>query len=403
MKRIMTLSLGLLAFALLPAFAQTPAPKPTGKIHGRVIDPTGVPKKDGTVSLSTDSGAAKFTFPVSATGDYSGEAAVGTYKLVYRLPETPADKMVDFIDDVKISAGVDLAQDIDMTRKAYMDQMSPEDRKKAEEFRKKNAEAMKANEVIKNLNADLIAVGQDIKDTDAAQNTAAKTLGAGASSADIEAKTAEIKAAKYNEIETLMLKDTAAKPDASVLWARLGQGELGLKKYDEAAAAFKKALDAEAASHKPNLSIQGLANSGLGEVYARTGKIPEASAAYDAAAKVDVPGAENYFKNEAVVFSQVGNADAQTAAAEKAIAVDPAQALPYYLKGQGLIGQAAIDPKTGKMILPPGCAEAYLKYLDLAPTGQFAADVKAILSEATQTHSSTFGNQTPTKKKKGGN
>ena len=31
-----------------------------------------------------------------------------------------------------------------------------------------------------------------------------------------------------------MLKDTAAKPDASVLWAQLGQAQLGLKKYDDA-------------------------------------------------------------------------------------------------------------------------------------------------------------------------
>ena len=63
---------------------------------------------------------------------------------------------------------------------------------------------MKANEVIKNLNADLKVVTQDIKDADDAHATAAQTLGATAAKADLEAKEAEIKTAKYTEIETLM-------------------------------------------------------------------------------------------------------------------------------------------------------------------------------------------------------
>jgi tetratricopeptide (TPR) repeat protein len=197
----------------------------------------------------------------------------------------------------------------------------------------------------------------------------------------------------------MMLKDTAAKPDASVLWAQLGQAQMGLKKYDEAEATYKKTLEVEAASKKPNPQTQGVAESGLGEIYARTGKVAEANAAYAAAAKINPAGAAVYLKNEAVIFSQVGNAVAQAAAADEAIKVDPTQPLPYYLKGQGLIGQATIDPATGKMILPPGCAEAYQKYLDLAPTGAFAADVKGILAEATQTHSSSLGVD-KTKKKK---
>ena len=87
------------------------------------------------------------------------------------------------------------------------------------------------------------------------------------------------------------------------------------------------------------------------------------------------------------------------AAANEAIKIDPTQPLPYYLKGQGLIQKATIDAKTGKMILPPGCAEAYLKYLELAPTGLYAADVKAILAEAGQTHSSVYGPDKPKKSK----
>ena len=389
MKRTSSFWLGLpataalLAFAVLPALAQTPAPTgPMGKIHGRVTNPTGFAAPNGTVSLSNDGGHTfKYTFQVSSTGDFAGAAAPGTYTIVYRQPDTPPDKMVDSIDNVKVVNGQDVVQDIDMSRKDFIDKLTPEQKKQLEEVKKHNSEAMKSNEVIKAVNADLILAGKDFKDADAAAATARQTLGATAARADLDAKESEIKLAKYTEVETLMLKDTAAKPDAAVLWAQLGQAQVGLKKYDEAEANFKKALEVDAASKKPNPSVQGTAQSGLGEIYARTGKVPEANAAYDSAAKINPPSAALYLKNEAVIFSLVGNADAQAAAADEAIKVDPTQALPYYLKGQALIGKATVDA-SGRYVLPPGCAEAYQKYLDLAPTGQYVNDVKGILAQA---------------------
>ncbi|MGA3160783.1 MAG: tetratricopeptide repeat protein [Terracidiphilus sp.] len=401
MKRTISLWLGLLAFAFTTALAQTttsapttpsaPAIKgPTGSIHGRVNGPEGAVKTSGSVSLSSDDGRTnKFTFPVSSTGEYQGVASPGTYKAIYRAPETPPDKMVDSFDNVKIVAGQDILQDFDMTRKAFIDTLSVEQRKQLDEFKKKNAEILKSNEVIRGLQTDLNTGTQDLKDADNAHAIAIQALGATASKADIEAKETEIKTAKYTEVETLMLRDTKVKTDASALWAQLGQAELLLKKYDEAEAAFKKALEVEAASKKPVPVNQGAANAGLGEIYARTGKIPEANAAYDAAAKVNPPQAGFYYKNEAVIFYQVGNADAQVAAADQAIKaneankVDPAtQAILYYLKGQGLVGKSAIDPKTNQIILTPDCVQAYQKYLQLAPSGQFALEVKNILAQA---------------------
>ena len=102
MKRTISLCLGLpaaaglLAFALLPAHAQTPAPKgPVGKIHGHVTNPTGAPQKDGTVSLvrldriASGPGASAMTsvrgtLKLDENGDYSSEAEPGSYKVVFR-------------------------------------------------------------------------------------------------------------------------------------------------------------------------------------------------------------------------------------------------------------------------------------------------------------------------------
>jgi len=267
--------------------------------------------------------------------------------------------------------------------------------KQLEETKAKNANALKANEVIKRLNSDLKQVADDIKAADGANAAAQQELGSGATKQAVDAKTQEIKTQKFTDAENLMKADTGAKGDASILWARLGQAQNGLKQYDDAVTSFKKAADIESTSKKPSPEVQGLAQSGLGEAYARQGKVPEANEAFDAAAKANPAQAGFYYKNMAVIFFQQGNAQAQVAAADKAIASDPNNPLLYYLKGQGLVGNATMgpDPKNPKqqiIVLPPGCAEAYQKYLDLAPNGPYAADAKGILEQAGQKVSSSY-------------
>jgi tetratricopeptide (TPR) repeat protein len=405
MKSNLALLMGVLALALVPALAQQPSQAPSGgemgKVHGHVTNPTGAPQTGGTIEFREVVHAAsgpglkgteesKGDFTVDANGDYSGQVPVGTYLVIYRSPGMDKDKQADELPDVKVVAGQDVAADLDMSRPEYIEKLPEDQKKQLEELRKKNAEALKANEVIKNLNADLKVVGQDLKDADGSRQVAAQQLGANASKADLDAKAAEIKTAKYTDIETLMTKDTQLRPTEPVLWAYLGQAESGLKKYDDAQTSYKKAIELDSAAKKPNPAIEGMANAGLGEVYARNGKVTDANAAYDAAAKANPASAGTYLRNQAVIFFQSGNADAQVAAADMAIKNDPNDALVYYLKGQGLVSKATVDPKTQRIVLPEGCAEAYQKYLELAPNGPYAGEVQAILQQAGQKVSSTY-------------
>ncbi len=405
MRRNLSLWLGVLAFSLVPSLAQqqpaAPANVPMGKVHGHLINPTGAPQSGGAVNFMQITRAAsgpglapqtedRGTFKVGDQGDYTGEVPAGNYMVIYRSEGMGPDKQADRLDNVVVAPDGDTAVDFDMSRQEYIDKLPPEEKKQLEDIRQKNSTALKANEVIKGLNADLKTVTQDVHDADSATAAAEQQLGASAAKADIASKANEIKTAKYTEIESLMTKDTTAKPDASVLWAQLGLAQNGLKKYDDALVSYKKALDIDLASKKPNPAIQGMANAGMGEAYARTGKVAEANAAYDAAAKANPPQGAFYLRNEAVIFFQQGNQDAQVAAADEAIKLDPNDALLYYLKGQGLVSKATIDPKTNRIVLPPDCAEAYQKYLELAPTGPYAADAKGILDQAGQKITSSF-------------
>src|SRR3954447_12670071 len=102
MNRRVVLFAALLFWIAIPAFGQSS----TGKIHGRVLDPATMPKTSGNIALSVDGGYnSRYTFPVNATGEYSGGGIEpGTYSVVYRAANSVSDKYVDLIKNVKIVA-----------------------------------------------------------------------------------------------------------------------------------------------------------------------------------------------------------------------------------------------------------------------------------------------------------
>jgi tetratricopeptide (TPR) repeat protein len=371
--------------------AQQPATTTTGTIHGRVINPSGSPQKDGMVSLSVDGGVTlSYNFPVSPTGSYSGQAPPGEYTIVYRAPDTPEGKIVDYISGVVIAAGQDTSQDIDMTRAEFVARLSPEQQRILHELSEANiAAASDANRDASAVNADLQIVTLDFQAADNARVTAAQNLGAAAGPADVDEMTSEIENAKLAEIETLMSKDASTDPDEPVLWIALARAETGLKNYLDAETNFKKALDLAQKEDPPRPQVIAAAQAGLGEVYALTLMVDDANSAFAAAVKADPTNANRYLRNQAIIFYNARNFPAQIDAADTAIKADPGQADPghadpnqallYFIKAQGLAEDARVDPETNKLVLPPGCADAYRKYLELAPTGPHAAQVTAFL------------------------
>jgi hypothetical protein len=393
----------LLGLVFVPALAQQPAS--TGTVHGRVINPSGSPQKDGTVSLSVDGGVTlSYNFPVSPTGNYSGQAPPGEYTIVYRAPDTPEGKIVDYISGVVLAAGQDTAQDIDMTREEFVARLSPEQQRLLHELSEANiAAASDANRDASAVNADLQIVSLDFQAADNARVTAAQNLGAAAGPADVDEMTSEIESAKLAEIETLMTKDASTDPNEPILWIDLARAETGLKNYLDAETNFKKALDLAQKEDSPRPQVIAAAQAGLGEVYALTLMVDDANSAFAAAAKADPSNAGRYLRNQAIIFYNARNFPAQIDAADAAIKADPDKADPneallYFIKAQGLAEDARVDPETDKLVLPPGCADAYRKYLELAPTGPHAAQVTAFLqrtSDVANTPSPAAATPTP--------
>jgi tetratricopeptide (TPR) repeat protein len=388
MKIFSSALLGVLALSLLPALAQQPTAQ-TGRIHGHVINYTGQPQPTGLICLSTDNGVTvAYTFPVDFHGNYAGEAPAATYTLVYRMPDTPPSLWIDAINNITITAGKDLEQNDDMSRQAFIDELPDEQKKELEELKKHNAVAQNQDQFIKAINADLNVVAQDLKEADAARSTAVKELGKTAEPEEIDAKAAVIKKSKCAEAETLTLKDlqtiteSGLSADETALWENLGRAQAGLKKYEEAEKSYKHVLEIQASSGSPKPDVQAFANAGLGEIYGRTGKATEAANAFDLAVQFDAAHAGMYLRNEALILMQAGNAEAQVAAAEKAIKADPRDAIPYFIKANGLLKKSGVDLAAKHFDLPAGCAAAYQRYLSLAPNGPYASEAQAMLRRA---------------------
>jgi tetratricopeptide (TPR) repeat protein len=336
-------------------------------VHGHAQNAAGMPVTEGEVRFTTEKNPSapnakfEYVFPLDASGNYKGTIdKPGTYTgAVFVQGHT-----VDFMP-APIAAGEDKTIDFDMTRKEYIDKMSPADRTALEEYKKNAAATLAANAKIGNLNNLL----KSARAANAAGN--------------------------FDEAAKSMTDATAAKPDEPILWDTLGDAQLGQanaaakaskvsdpavqEKYAAAEASYQKALSVNAATAKPSGELTAAANNQLGQAYGKTGKTKEAADAYDAAAKADPTKAGTYYYNEAATAFNANDMDGAAAAADKAIAADPTKVEAYYIKGQALVQKATVDPQTNKITAPPECIAAYQKYLQLAPTGPHAEEVKGIL------------------------
>jgi tetratricopeptide (TPR) repeat protein len=361
-------------------FAQ--AAGPSASVHGHVTNPAGQNfgagevkfTKDRTVATADLKFAANMVFPIDAQGNYK---ATGITPGEYFVFFDQGDKVVDRLDLVIKPTDTDITLDDDQSRAEYLKTMTPEQLKALDEYKKKNAAIVSSNAVVGNLNATLKTVRADL-------TAAAPTKG------DVSADVAKMKEA------------TAAKPDESILWINYGdtlnaQGDhlavadkaAGkpaatdpdvMQMYADAVDAYKKGIDLDVASKKPNPANQAGAYNQMGNAYKNENKMTEAVAAFDSAAKTMPANAGMYYKNEAAVMYNSGKMDEAAAAADKALAVDPNIADAYFIKGQALVTKVTVDPKTNKITAPPGCVDAYQKFLELAPNDPKVPQVKEVLT-----------------------
>jgi tetratricopeptide (TPR) repeat protein len=371
--------IGLMVLLLAPlALAQT------GTVKGVCKDVDGKPIAGGQVEWLNIENGRKYELKTNNKGEYFS-LGVSTGK--YKVTLSKDGKEIFHYNGFAVTPD-ELTLDFDMKKEqanqAQGSGLTPEQVKQRQE---QEAKVAKENTTIKSLNEKL-----------AAAKTAAE-------------------AGDFNTAKTTMAEATQIDPNRDLLWAKLGDytasaapketdADAKKKDYSDAIGDYQKAVDlkqktfdADPAKKTPDATkVLAQYYNNLGQAQSKGGQIDDAVKSYTMAAQLDPAGAAQYYFNLGAVMTNAGKVDEGIAAFDKAIAADPTRADAYYWKGVNLIGKATL--KGDKMVAPDGTAEAFNKYLELQPNGQFAEPAKQMLASIGASVQTSFGeNKKKTTKK----
>jgi len=117
-----------------------------------------------------------------------------------------------------------------------------------------------------------------------------------------------------------------------------------------------------------------------GNAYLKLRRNSEAIDAYNQSAALSASPGQPYFNICATLYN-IGDTQNGLPACRKSVQVDPTRANAWFVLGSILFADAPIDGKGGVSISPE-TRQALQKYLELAPDGPHADDVKAMLKMA---------------------
>ena len=361
----------------------------SGTVKGECKDAQGNPVADAIVVYVNQDNGQKYTLKTNKKGEYfslgltAGKYNVSLYK---NADDVKANKPLDFVKGFPVSLDentLNFDQKEQQEKQARGEGLTPEQVKAMQEAQ---AKQQKETNTVKSLQGKLDAANQAITAKDYDTAIAALT--------------------EANQLDATR----------DVLWYRLGDAyRLSAvqqtdkaekqKRYESAVDAYQKAIqlkqDAvqngkEKDTAKANQQLAGFYIN-MADAYAKDQKIDDAVKSYEAAVKADPAQAGAAYFNIGAVYTNAGRVDDANAAFDKAIAADPTRAEAYYQKGVNLLGKATL--KGDKTIAPPGTAEAFQKYLEIAPEGPNAQSAKDLLTSIGSSVETSYGKKKPAAKK----
>jgi tetratricopeptide (TPR) repeat protein len=215
---------------------------------------------------------------------------------------------------------------------------------------------------------------------------------------------AAVQAKDYDTAITSLTKASELDPKQVAVWAQLADAYVGSaskKTGPEFDATMQKGIEAYGKALELNPADAATHNN-FALALAKAKKFPEMQSELQKAAELDPPKAGQYYYNLGALLVNAGQSEPAGAAFKKAIELDPNHADSYYQYGVYLVGKASFAAD-GKVTPVPGTVDAFQKYLQLAPTGQFADSAKGMLSSMDAKVDTSYKNPNapaPTKKKK---
>jgi tetratricopeptide (TPR) repeat protein len=374
---IFLFALVALGLCVPPVFAQA-----SGTVHGVCKDAQGNPVVDGIVVWANQDNGQKYALKTNKKGEYfslgltPGKYNVTLYK---NADDQKAGTETDHVNGYVVKLDDNPAVDFDVKKeiedKAKGKGLSAEDAKRMQE---QQAKAAKETNTVKALNEKLNAAktAADAGDFDTAIASLTE-----ATQMDATRDLIWFKLGDYYRMSVPKQTDPAEKE----------------KRLGSAIEAYQKAIDIKKAivNDKDPNAAKNLAAyyNNMADAYSKDKKPDDAVKTYEMAAQADPSSVAQSYFNIGAVLTNSGRPDEANAAFDKCLAADPTRAEAYYQKGLNLLGKATLQGD--KTIAPPGTAEAFQKYLEIAPTGPNAQSAKDLLTSLGAKVETSYG----TKKK----
>lgn len=363
----------LLGLGAVPALAQS-------VVRGEVIDAQGKPFPGLTVIMKNEETGQTFTLTTDAKGHFQ---ALGVRAGIYQITLKQGEKEVYKLRE-RVQPGPE-PPPIIIDFKKLLEQ---QDAAKLEEMKKQEEEEKSFENMKKHFDAGIEALGQVRQLNQQMRSTPRDQQ------ALLQEQANQLNQTAVTELQAARDMTKPDFKDRHTVLARLAEAYDNVGKTDLAVAAYQEAI-----SLQPD--IAGYYNN-YGNALAKLGKLDEAKAAYEKSAQLDPPNAGNAYLNYGIVLRNLSRMKEAVEPLKKATQLNPNNPLGWFLLGSALVASVETKQEGVKLIYiwQPGTSEALQKYLDLAPTGQFAADAQAML-EAIRLQGGGVDTKVRTRKGKG--
>jgi tetratricopeptide (TPR) repeat protein len=358
MAALLALIAGPLAAWMAPAaYAQG------GTLSGTVLDLTGKPYPDVTLSIKSIETNKELEVITDAKGHYTAAGlAGGTYNVDLKAKDKDQKDVLLYQTGLKLTAGTSPVFDVNMK------ELQEQGKLAAVEAERKRQEAEQQFQSLKvHYDAGIAAIEQ----MKAAQTKLAQIPKDQKDQQDpVKDQITQAGGTAVTELSAALALEKPEDPNRSIVLSRLGEAYESMSKWQEAADTYQKAI-----ALKPDTAAN---YNNLGNDLAKLGKVDDARAAYQKYVDLNPTDAALAWRNFGTVLYNSNRMKESIEPLQKATTLDPKNATAWLLLGIALVNTMEFKTEGDKItpVMQPGTVEAYQHAIDLDPNGQIGAQAK---------------------------
>jgi tetratricopeptide (TPR) repeat protein len=362
MAAFLALIAGPLAAWLAPAaYAQG------GVLSGTVLDMTGKPYPDVSISIKNTETNKEITVTTDAKGHYSAPGlAGGTYNVDLKGKDKDQKEMLLYQTGLKLTAGTSPTFDVNLKELQEQGKLAAIDA-----IRKQQEAELQFQSLKTHYDAGIAAIEQ----MKAAQTKLAQTPKD--QQDPVKDQITQAGGTAVTELTAALALEKADDPNRSIVLSRLGEAYESMSKWQDAADTYQKAI-----ALKPDTAAN---YNNLGNDLAKLGKVDDARTAYQKYVDLNPTDAALAWRNFGTVLYNSNRMKESIEPLQKATTLDPKNATAWLLLGIALVNTMEFKTEGDKItpVMQPGTVEAYQHAIDLDPNGPIGAQAKQGLDSLT--------------------